>query len=214
MEETTFPDERLELIFTCCHPALGGRGADRADVACARRADHRGDRPRLPGRRGDDEAAAVARETQDPRCRHPVPRSRRPSAPGAAGRGARGRLSDLQRGLRRPRRPRRRGAAARRGAHRAHARRARGARPARADALARCAPRGPVRRGRARAARGPGPLALGRGGDLPRACGARPLARACAAPGHTSSRRRSRRCTWTSRTTGPRSPRSTASSPS
>src|SRR5205814_4241327 len=22
MEETTFPDERLELIFTCCHPAL------------------------------------------------------------------------------------------------------------------------------------------------------------------------------------------------
>jgi RNA polymerase sigma-70 factor, ECF subfamily len=23
MEETTFPDERLELLFTCCHPALG-----------------------------------------------------------------------------------------------------------------------------------------------------------------------------------------------
>jgi RNA polymerase sigma-70 factor, ECF subfamily len=23
MEETNFPDERLELIFTCCHPALG-----------------------------------------------------------------------------------------------------------------------------------------------------------------------------------------------
>src|SRR5207244_2770056 len=23
MEETPFPDERLELIFTCCHPALG-----------------------------------------------------------------------------------------------------------------------------------------------------------------------------------------------
>ena len=22
MEETAFPDERLELIFTCCHPAL------------------------------------------------------------------------------------------------------------------------------------------------------------------------------------------------
>jgi RNA polymerase sigma-70 factor (ECF subfamily) len=21
-DETTFPDERLELIFTCCHPAL------------------------------------------------------------------------------------------------------------------------------------------------------------------------------------------------
>jgi RNA polymerase sigma-70 factor, ECF subfamily len=23
MEETTFPDERLELVFTCCHPSLG-----------------------------------------------------------------------------------------------------------------------------------------------------------------------------------------------
>ena len=23
MEDTTFPDERLELVFTCCHPALG-----------------------------------------------------------------------------------------------------------------------------------------------------------------------------------------------
>jgi predicted RNA polymerase sigma factor len=22
MEETVFPDERLELIFTCCHPSL------------------------------------------------------------------------------------------------------------------------------------------------------------------------------------------------
>ena len=23
MEQTSFPDERLELIFTCCHPSLG-----------------------------------------------------------------------------------------------------------------------------------------------------------------------------------------------
>ena len=23
LEKTTFPDERLELVFTCCHPALG-----------------------------------------------------------------------------------------------------------------------------------------------------------------------------------------------
>ena len=22
MDESTFPDERLELVFTCCHPAL------------------------------------------------------------------------------------------------------------------------------------------------------------------------------------------------
>ena len=26
MEDTTFPDERLELIFTCCHPALATEG--------------------------------------------------------------------------------------------------------------------------------------------------------------------------------------------
>jgi predicted RNA polymerase sigma factor len=29
MEETTFPDERLELIFTCCHPALASRRRSR-----------------------------------------------------------------------------------------------------------------------------------------------------------------------------------------
>ena len=23
MDEKTFPDERLKLIFTCCHPSLG-----------------------------------------------------------------------------------------------------------------------------------------------------------------------------------------------
>jgi RNA polymerase sigma-70 factor, ECF subfamily len=34
MEETTFPDERLELIFTCCHPAL----AIEAQVALTLRA--------------------------------------------------------------------------------------------------------------------------------------------------------------------------------
>jgi RNA polymerase sigma-70 factor (ECF subfamily) len=34
MEETTFPDERLELIFTCCHPAL----AVEAQVALTLRA--------------------------------------------------------------------------------------------------------------------------------------------------------------------------------
>ena len=34
MEETPFPDERLELIFTCCHPAL----AIEAQVALTLRA--------------------------------------------------------------------------------------------------------------------------------------------------------------------------------
>ena len=72
------PDERLELIFTCCHPALGLE----AQVALTLRAlgglTHRGDRARVPRPRGDDEAAALAGEAQDQGRRHPVPRSRRP----------------------------------------------------------------------------------------------------------------------------------------
>ena len=44
MEEASFPDERLELIFTCCHPAL----ALEAQVALTLRAlgglQHGGDR--------------------------------------------------------------------------------------------------------------------------------------------------------------------------
>ena len=62
MDEQTFPDERLELIFTCCHPALAARGAGGADAARARRADHRGDRARLPRPADDDGAAAGAGE--------------------------------------------------------------------------------------------------------------------------------------------------------
>jgi RNA polymerase sigma-70 factor (ECF subfamily) len=53
MEETTFPDERLELIFTCCHPAL----ALEAQVALTLRA--------LGGLRTDEIARAflVSEET-------------------------------------------------------------------------------------------------------------------------------------------------------
>ena len=51
MNTTTFPDERLELIFTCCHPAL----AVEAQVALTLRTlgglTHRRDRPCLPGAR-------------------------------------------------------------------------------------------------------------------------------------------------------------------
>ena len=68
-----FPDERLELVFTCCHPALaidaqvaltlrtlGGLTTD--EIAA-----------RLPRARGDDGAAAGAGEAQDQGRRHPVP---------------------------------------------------------------------------------------------------------------------------------------------
>ena len=62
-------DDRLRLIFTCCHPAL----AVEAQVALTLRTlcglDDRGDRARVPGAGADDGAAAGAREGEDPRRR-------------------------------------------------------------------------------------------------------------------------------------------------
>src|SRR5205807_4830623 len=58
-DESTIPDERLELIFTCCHPAL----AVEAQVALTLRALGgltTEEIARLPGFRGDDEAPALA----------------------------------------------------------------------------------------------------------------------------------------------------------
>ena len=141
MDDTTFPDERLELIFTCCHPAL----ATDAQVALTLRTlgglttDEIARAFLVP--EADDGPAAGAGQAQDQGGRHPVPGPARPSAARPAGRGAGGRLPDLQRGLRRPRRAGRRGDPARAGAGRADARRARGARPAGADAAARLPPR-------------------------------------------------------------------------
>ena len=212
VDETTFPDERLELIFTCCHPAL----ATEAQVALTLRTlgrphDDR-DRARLPGARGDDGAAPGARQEQDPHGRHPVPRAAAAPPARPAGRGAGGRLPDLQRGVRGPQRPVRRGAAPRALAGRADARRARGAGPGGADAAARLAPRRAVRRRRARAAGRPGPCAVGRGPDRRWPRRARPRPRAARPRPVRACRPRSPRCTPTTRTTGARSRSSTPSS--
>ena len=136
------PDERLELIFTCCHPALsldaqvaltlrtlGGLTTDEIARAFL-----------VPGATMAQRLVRAKRKIRD--AGDPVPRPARPPAARAARRGARRRLPDLQRGLRRPRRPRRRGDPARPRARRADAGRARGTRAARADAAARRAPRG------------------------------------------------------------------------
>ena len=65
--DTTIPDERLELVFTCCHPAL----ALEAQVALTLRTlgglSDRRDRARVPRPRADDGQAAGAREAQDQR---------------------------------------------------------------------------------------------------------------------------------------------------
>jgi RNA polymerase sigma-70 factor (ECF subfamily) len=134
VDETTFPDERLELVFTCCHPAL----AMDAQVALTLRA--------LGGLTTDEiaraflvseatmGAAAGARQAQDQGRRDPVSRPARSPPPRSGRRRARRGLSDLQRGLRRPRRPVGGGDPARACARRADARRARGVWPARCDA--------------------------------------------------------------------------------
>ena len=48
VDDEAVEDDRLRLIFTCCHPALARRCADRADAARGLRPDDGGDRARLP----------------------------------------------------------------------------------------------------------------------------------------------------------------------
>ena len=195
MDETTIPDERLELIFTCCHPALALEAQVALTLSALGGLDDRRDRRRLPRLARDDEAPADAREGQDQGGRDPVQRPGRPPASRPPGGRAGGRLPDLQRGLRRIARDLadeaiRLG----RAAHRPHARRVRGPRAARADAVPRLAARGALRRRRAGAARRPGPLAVGRRPDRagPRRPGPGDGARRPRAA--TCCRRRSPRC--------------------
>ena len=99
-EDDAVHDDRLRLIFTCCHPAL----APAARVALTLRllgGLHDAEIARaflVPG--ADHGAAPGAREGQDPRRRHPLSRAGRGRSPGPPRRRARRRLPDLQRGLR------------------------------------------------------------------------------------------------------------------
>ena len=213
MEEQTFPDERLELIFTCCHPAL----ALEAQVALTLRT--------LGGLTTEEIARAflVPAETMKRRLTRAKDKIRTAGIPFSVpadhllpdrlaavlavvylifNEGYGGRVDLAAEAIRL-------GADARL----ADAGRAGGARPARADAAPRRPPRGQVHGRRAGAARGPGPLALEpradrRGPRRPRP-GARPAgARAIRPPGGDRLS-----CRPTTRSTGPRSRPSTASSP-
>src|SRR6266540_4359408 len=67
-DEAGVNDDRLRLIFTCCHPAAGC--ADRADVARGLRAHHRSDRQRVPHPAVHTGAAHRARQGENPRRGH------------------------------------------------------------------------------------------------------------------------------------------------
>ena len=70
-------DDRLRLIFTCCHPALSPPGPGGADPAAARRPDDAGDRPRrswCPSRPWRSGSCGPRRKIRDARIPYRVPR--------------------------------------------------------------------------------------------------------------------------------------------
>ena len=160
-------DDRLAMIFACCHPDLAEATRVALTLYAASGLTHRRDRRGVPGAGADDGAAAGPGQEAAAGEGHPVRAARRPVDP-AAGR-PRGDLPGVQRGLpvQRPVRP-----APRAGPRRARpgpsarpaaAPRAGGRRAHRAAGTARGARRHPVRLvGTHRAARAPGPPAVGR----------------------------------------------------
>ncbi len=146
-------------------PGAADREPGGADAADGGRAEHRGDRPGVPGGRGDDVAASAPGQGQDRARRHPLPGARAGAAGGADRWRARGALPRLQRGVRPAGgRPRGGGAAAVPAAGGPDAHGGRGARPARARAAPAGPPRHPFRRERRPGADGgAGPVPVGRG---------------------------------------------------
>ena len=60
------PDDRLRLIFTCCHPALSLEARVALTLRTLGRPDHGGDRPGVPVQRGDHGQAAGPGQAEDP----------------------------------------------------------------------------------------------------------------------------------------------------
>ena len=170
-------DDVLRLDLPVLPPLPDRRVPGRADAAPGRRPHHRRDRPRVPGHRGHDGPAHLAREEDAGRGARRVRAADRAGADRAPRRRHGRDLPDLQRGLHRHRRrgldapgAGERGDAARAHAGRARARRARGARAAGAAGDPGLADAGPSRRGRrAGPARGAGPDTLGPVADPARA---------------------------------------------
>jgi predicted RNA polymerase sigma factor len=62
----TIADDRLRLVFTCCHPGPGGGQPRGPHLETGRRPLDRGDRARLSRARAHDRAAARARQAHHP----------------------------------------------------------------------------------------------------------------------------------------------------
>ena len=200
---SAIPDERLALVFTCCHPALAAESRVALTLARGRRTDDRRDRARVPRRRAGDGAAPRPREAEDPRSGHPVPRAAGPPAPRAPALRSRRSLPRVQRGIRGNRRHRPRacravrgGDPARKAPRRADAGRGRGARAARAHASPGLASRSAGRPATARSCCSR--IRTARSGiedASTRACASSSEPCRCGALARTSSRRRSLRRT-------------------
>jgi hypothetical protein len=94
-EPEVIPDERLRLIFACCHPALEMKSRVALTLRTRLRADHARNRPRcswMPNRRWA--SASAAPRPRSPRG-HPLCRARPRGLARAAGCGADDRLPDL-----------------------------------------------------------------------------------------------------------------------
>ena len=86
-DDSGVEDDRLRLIFTCCHPALSVDAQVALTLRTLGGPDDGRDRARVPRARTDDGAAPRARQAQDPQRGDPVPRAAR--APAARANAAR-----------------------------------------------------------------------------------------------------------------------------
>ena len=78
--DSEIPDERLELMFTCCHPSLNTESQVALTLRSLTGMSHGGDRTRLPGARAHHGAAIVPGQAEGRARRHPVPGATRASA--------------------------------------------------------------------------------------------------------------------------------------